>query len=88
MLEYGLINTYHIAKVIGILAVRIDGELREIGLRLGVGAGCGVCSTAGGESPEEASSPSGSHINRLGPSTGTQHNTLGRCVDLISSARR
>ena len=79
--------TYHIAKVIGILATRNDGELGQICLRLGAEPGRGVCSTAGGESPEEAPSPSGAHINRLCPSTSGQHIARHRRVYLISAAR-
>jgi hypothetical protein len=33
--------SYHVADVIVILATRVDGELREICLRLGIVPGCG-----------------------------------------------
>jgi hypothetical protein len=54
-------DAYHIAKVVIILAIRADGELSKVSLRLCVVSLIGV-STATGEPPDQTSWPGGTHI--------------------------
>ena len=79
--------SYHVADVIVILATRVDGELREICLRLGIVPGCGSRSLWGWVRPDYTSGPSRAHIQGIRASAGTQIVEARQCASAVRLAR-
>lgn len=79
-------TSYHVADVIVILATSVDGELREICLRLGIVPGCGSRSLFGWVRPDYTSSPSRAHIKGMRASAGTQIVEARQCASAIRLA--
>lgn len=80
-------TSYHVADVIVILVTRVDGELREICLRLGIVPGCGSRSLFGWVRPDYTSGPSRAHIKGIRASVGTQIVEARQCASAIRLAR-
>lgn len=80
-------TSYHVADIIVIFVTRVDGELREICLRLGIVPGCGSRSLFGWVRPDYTSGPSRAHIKGIRASVGTQIVEARQCTIVIRLAR-